>query len=67
MSPRVQFLLRFWKGRPPTLCPSYLSGPHGVGLLNIQESISYLFILDVCAQGSLGHPKLVFLSCLCAN
>ena len=28
MSPRVQFLLGFWKGRSPTLCPSYCSAPH---------------------------------------
>ena len=64
MSPRGQFWLGFWKGRPPTLCPSYLGAPHGVGLLNIQESVSYLFISDICAQGSLGHLQLVFFELL---
>ena len=70
MSPEgssVQFWLGFWKGRPPTLCPGYLSAPHGVGLLNTQGSVSYLFVLDVCAQGTLGCLMLVFLSCLCAS
>ena len=54
----------FWQGRPLTLCSSYLSVPHGVELLNIQGSVSSLFISCIHAQGSLGHLQLVFLSCL---
>ena len=67
MSPRIQFQLGFWWGRPLTPCSSYLSVPHGVGLLNIQGSVSSLFISYVCAQGLLGCLKLVFLSCLCVS
>ena len=67
MSPRGKFQLGFWQGRPLTLCSSYFSVPHGVGLLNIQESVSSLFILYACAMGSLGHLKLLFLSCLCVS
>ena len=49
------------------LCSSYFRVPHGVGLLNIQGSVSSFLILYVCAMGSLGHLKLLFLSSLCVS
>ena len=54
-------------GEGQTLCSSYLSVLCRVGLLNIQGSVSSLRISYVCAQGSLGCLKLVFLSCLCVS
>ena len=66
-SPRVQFQLGFWQGRPPTVCLSYLGVPHGVGLLNIQGSVSSFFILCIHVQGLLGCLRLVFLICLCVS
>ena len=66
-APGLQFQLGFWQGRPLTLCSSYLSVLHGVRLLNIQGSISSLFISCIHAQGLLGCLKLVFLSCLCVS
>ena len=67
MNPRGSVLVRFLWGRPLTLCFSYLGVLHGVGLLNIQGSVSSLFTSYVCAQGSLRCLKLVFLSCLCVR
>ena len=47
MSPRGQLQLGLWWGRLLTLCLNYLGVMHGVGLLNIQGSVSF-FVYHIC-------------------
>ena len=48
--------------KPQTLSCSYLSTSHGVRLQLYREM--FFICSSVNAQGYLGHPELVYLSCL---